>query len=146
MKRLLSLTRLTGSSAQAQAIRYAGVAAIGLAFDFATVIFAKQVLGFYYLVAAVLGFTLGLIVTYILSNKFVFGAPKSSQAALLTQFTVIGLVGLGILSLLMWILTSGLGINYIISKVLATFFVFVWNFLARRRLYDDAAAKLPYEL
>ncbi len=135
----------TSSRTHAQLIRYAGVAGIGLIVDFGTVIFAKQVLGFHYLTAACVGFLLGLVVTYVLSNLLVFGKPKGSQKRLFIAFAAIGIVGLGILNLLMWILTGQLGINYIASKALATVVVFMWNFFARKNLYKDAE-ELPYEL
>jgi len=132
--------RLTG-----QFMRYLIVAFIGLGFDFGTLVFLREVVGVYYLAAAAGGFVAGLIVNYILSAKYVFSNPKiKSHAMNFGLFGLIGLIGLGILSVLMWILTSGLGINYIISKVLATVVVYAWNFLARRRLYHDEPA--PIEL
>ena len=136
---------LHSSATHAQLIRYAFVAGVGLAADFITVIFTKQILGFYYLLATTCGFMLGLIITYILSNKVVFGEPKGNQGKLFVLFTFIGVVGLGILSILMWLLTGRLGINYIVSKAIATIVVFIWNFFARKSLYKDAQ-KLPYEL
>lgn len=120
-----------------QFVRYGVVAGIGLVVDFGTVIFAKQVLQFYYLIAVCLGFILGLIFTYFFSNKYVFGQPKGNQRTIFVLFGVVGLVGLGILNLLMWIMVSGLGINYIIAKALATIVVFAWNFIARRALFHD---------
>jgi len=138
-------TLVKGNSTHAQMFRYAFVAGFGLVVDFGTVVFTKQVLGFHYLIAACAGFLLGLIVTYYLSNLMVFGAPKGDKRKLFIIFALIGLVGLGILNLLMWALTGGLGLNYIISKALATIVVFAWNFFARKQLYKDAD-ELPYEL
>lgn len=126
--------------------RYAFVAGLGLMVDFGTVIFAKQLLGLHYLVAACAGFLLGLIVTYILSNSLVFGQPKGDKRKLFILFALIGLVGLGILNLIMWALTGGIGLNYIVSKALATVVVFMWNFFARKSLYKEDAKQLPYEL
>ena len=137
---------LTSSKTHGQLIRYFLVAGIGLVVDFGTVIFTKEVLGFYYLIAACTGFILGLIVTYILSNRLVFGAPKGNRRALFILFALIGVVGLGILNLLMWLFVSKAGINYIVAKALATIVVFIWNFFARKTLYNDAELELPYEL
>ena len=137
---------LTSSKTQAQLIRYFVVAAVGLVIDFATVIFTKEILGLHYLVAACCGFILGLIITYVLSNRFVFGTPKASQQKAFMLFALIGLAGLGILNLLMFLLTGKLDINYIASKALATIAVFMWNFIARKTLYDPQEISLPYEL
>jgi putative flippase GtrA len=134
------------SSTHIQFIKYFVAAGLGLAVDFSTLIFTKQILQFNYLIAACCGFILGLIVTYFLSNKFVFGTPKQNPQKLFILFGVIGLVGLGTLDLIMWVLTSKLGINYIIAKTLATIVVFIWNFFARKTLYGDDVKNLPYEL
>lgn len=131
------LRSLLRSTDHAQLIRYAFVAGVGLIIDFGAVIVTKQVLHFNYLVAACCGFILGLIVTYILSNKLVFGSPRGQTRHLFALFALIGLVGLGILNLLMWILTGHLGFNYILSKAIATIAVFLWNFYARKSLYKD---------
>jgi putative flippase GtrA len=60
-------------------------------------------------------------------------------------FGLIGLIGLGILSLLMWLLTGGLGLNYVLSKIVATAFVYAWNFLARRAMYHDEPVAVDAE-
>ena len=136
---------LKGSSTHLQMFRYAFVAGFGLVVDFGTVILVKQLLGLHYLLAACAGFLLGLVVTYFLSNLLVFGEPKGDKRKLFLIFGLIGLIGLGILNILMWGLTGGLGLNYIISKALATIVVFTWNFYARKTLYKEAR-QLPYEL
>lgn len=121
-----------------QFVRYFGAALVGYAFDFATLILLHELLGQHYLIAASCGFTIGLIVVYILSNKYVFGESKiKSRYIELGLFTFIGLIGLGILNLLMWILTDYLGLLYLVSKIVATFFVYAWNFFARRALYNN---------
>lgn len=121
-----------------QFIRYFGVALVGYVFDFGSLIFFKQVLNVHYLIAATIGFTIGLAVTYVLSNKYVFGESKfKSKKADFIAFALIGVVGLGALNLLMWLLTGGFHVNYIISKIAATVVVYVWNFFARRALYKN---------
>jgi putative flippase GtrA len=80
----------------------------------------------------------GLAVTYVLSNKYVFGESKfASKKADFVLFALIGLIGLLLLNLLMWGLTGGIGINYLASKILATIVVYIWNFFARRALYKN---------
>lgn len=122
-----------------QMIGYFVVAAIGLVLDFAAVIISKEWLGIHYLLAVCVGFIIGLVATYILSSMFVFGEPEGSKSKTFLLFGIIGLGGLGILNLLVWALTDGLGLNYLISKGLATGVVFIWNFLARRSLYTGSA-------
>jgi len=137
---------LTSTKTHAQLFRYFFVAGIGLIVDFSFVVICKELLDIYYLVAVAIGFISGLVVTYLLSNRFVFGAPKGSQLKSFVLFGVIGLVGLFILSVLVWVMAGKLGINYLIAKCLATIVVFLWNFIARRTLYDPEEIDLPYEL
>lgn len=121
-----------------QFTKYFGVALIGYLVDFGSMIFCKEVLGLHYLLSATVGFILGLFVVYILSGRYVFGRSKlSSKRQEFLLFGLIGLIGLGILNILMWGMTSGLGVSYLLSKVLATVIVYAWNFLARRALYHD---------
>lgn len=121
-----------------QFTQYFAVALIGFAFDFGTLVISKELFGLHYLMAAIVGFTVGLIIVYGLSERFVFSNPKiSSRSVSFAVFAIIGLVGLGLLSLLMWIFTDILGIAYILSKLIATIFVYIWNFFARRSLYHN---------
>jgi putative flippase GtrA len=120
-----------------QLIKYAVAAFIGLVIDFGSVVFTKEILGLNYLWAVTTGFLLGLLVTYLLSNKYVFGAAKINRKAEILLFTAIGIGGLFILDLLVWVMTGKLGLNYIVSKAIATIVVFTWNFFARRSLYHE---------
>jgi len=118
--------------------RYFLTALLGYIVDFGSLILLTEVFNVHYLVAASIGFTLGLVATYILSTKFVFGKSKlQSKSVEFTFFAVVGLVGLALLNILMWLFTDLIGINYIISKIIATVFVYIWNFFARRSLYHN---------
>lgn len=121
-----------------QFVRYFGVAMIGLAVDFGTLIFLHDVLHVYYLFAAAGGFTAGLIVNFALSSRYVFKNSKlSSRTIEFLLFGAVGLVGLGILSASMWVLVSLLGIQYLIAKCMATVVVYIWNFIGRKAMYKD---------
>jgi putative flippase GtrA len=120
-----------------QLLLYAIVAAVGLAVDFATLYVLKEYIGWHYLIATTGGFLLGLVVTYLLSNWAVFGQPRMSEKQAFLLFGVIGVIGLLILNALVWFLTDVLSLYYLISKSIATVFVFFWNFFARRSLYNS---------
>lgn len=118
--------------------RYFGAALVGYGFDFGTLVLLHTMLHVHYLLATTCGFIVGLVVLYVLSNRFVFGKSKiASKKIEFGVFALIGIFGLGILNLLMWILTGELGMNYILSKIIATVFVYAWNFFARRTLYHN---------
>lgn len=115
---------------------YFATALLGYLVDFGTLVLLTELFNVHYLVAASSGFILGLICTYILSTRFVFGNSKlNSKKAEFSLFAIIGIVGLALLNILMWLFTDIIGFNYIVSKVVATVFVYMWNFFARRALY-----------
>lgn len=118
-----------------QFLRYGVVAAIGLVVDFGGLILLKQYAHLFYLEAATVSFLVALIVNYFLSMWFVFPKSRHSRWNEFLMFGAIGLVGLGLNDLLIWLLTSGLGIFYVTSKAVSTVIVFVWNFLARKAFF-----------
>lgn len=86
-----------------------------------------------YLISALAGFMAGLAIVYTLSVTWVFKkrALEDRRAELLI-FAVIGVVGLGINELVLWALTDGLGLYYLLSKAVSVGAVFTWNFGARK--------------
>lgn len=121
-----------------QFYKYFGAALAGYVVDFGILIICKEVLQLHYLAAAILGFTVGLVVVYLLSNRYVFGESRiKSKSAEFGIFAVIGVVGLILLTLLMWLMTDVAHINYLLSKILATVVVYMWNFFARKSLYHN---------
>jgi putative flippase GtrA len=121
-----------------QFIRYGIVAGVALAVDFGVMVFTVEVLGAHYLVGAAAGFCVGLVINFLLAEKLAFGRPVdkvSSAWVRLATYTVIGLVGLGLLEVLMWLQVDGFGWPYIVGKCVATVIVFCWNYLGRRALY-----------
>lgn len=109
---------------------FAAVANISILYIFTSLIHL------YYILSNVLGFVFGLIINYILSKKFVFtDGVKINKKKEFTIYLVIGILGLLLDSLILWLCTSVFGIYYLISKIISTFIVFIWNFGARKILY-----------
>jgi len=50
-------------------------------------------------------------------------------------YAAIGVAGLGITLILMYVMTEWLRLHFMLSKVIATVLVLMWNFLARKMLY-----------
>lgn len=121
-----------------QVFKYFWVALAGLIVDYAILALLVEVFSVNYLVAAMVSFVLALLVNYVLSERFVFGDPKVSSGSMrLGLFAIIGVVGLGFLTLLMWVQVSFFGWNYLVAKTLATVIVFAWNFVARKAMYHS---------
>ena len=88
-----------------------------------------------YLISNVFAFILGLITNYTLSKLFVFKNDKLNKMIEFIIYALIGVIGLGIDTLSLWVFTSKLNIYYLISKIIATGVTFIWNFGARKLLY-----------
>lgn len=85
------------------------------------------------------GFTAGLIYNYILSIVFVFKSAedkvKGGQLKSFIIFTVIGIIGLLLTELGMYVGTSLVSIKYyLIIKAFVAGVVLVWNYVARKIL------------
>jgi len=120
--------------------RYAVVGGIAFLADMGTMVACQELLlktvggGIY--VSVFLGFMVGLAVNYALSLKFVFTQDKDkgkgrSFGAFLV-FGVIGVVGLGLTELGMWVGVSLLTCNYIVVKAMVTAIVLAWNYIGRK--------------
>ena len=88
-----------------------------------------------YIVANIMAFTLGLIINYLLSKKYVFINNKLNTMLEFIIYGIIGIIGLNIDTLFLWIFTDKLKIYYIISKIISTGITFIWNFIIRKILY-----------
>lgn len=118
-----------------QFFRYGFVSLAALIVDFGGLVLLKEAFHINYVVAATLSFTGGLVVNYLLSKAWVFKASKfRSRSAEFSLFAGIGIVGLVLNDVILWALTSHLGIYYVLSKLVATAVVFFWNFGARKIL------------
>jgi putative flippase GtrA len=116
-----------------QLIRYSFVGGFAFLVDFGTLAFLTEYFHIHYLVSAGIAFILGLIINYYLSVKWVFNTRAMENRWLeFLLFSLIGLVGLGLNELFLWILTDILFIYYLLSKIITTFIVYFWNFFARK--------------
>ena len=89
----------------------------------------------YYLHAAALAFSVGLLTSYGLSIAWVFQARTWQNPWVeFGLFTLIGGVGLLGCSLCMWVLTEYAHLHYLCSKMGSALVVFLWNFVAKKWL------------
>lgn len=103
-------------------------------------LFLLESLGMNYLLATMFAFIVGLITNFILSKILVFKGndSKKSNRYEFIIYAIVGVIGLGITELLMYLLTDGVGLYFMISKVIAAIIVLVWNFIGRKvLLYSD---------
>ena len=96
-------------------------------------------LGCSYAVAALIGFSAGAAVAYAASVMWVFGERSVRNAALeFGLFVLVGVGGLLLTEVLLWIEISRMGLPALWSKIGASGFVFVFNFAIRKlMLFSD---------
>lgn len=118
-----------------QFFRATFVGGIAFVVDFSVLYILTDIMGIYYLYSAAIAFLFGLMTNYLLSISWVFQKRTCSKESLeLLLFALVGIFGLGWNELLMWLFTEKLSSHYLFSKVLATIFVYLWNFTMRKFL------------
>ena len=132
--RIFSLFRARTGSIWVQLMRYGITGLAATAVDFTVLTVLTECLGErLLLVWTAIAFISGLTVTYLLSTNWVFNARRfKSKAAEISVFVMIGVVGLGLTELLMWLFATKIELHYLISKMIAGTSVFIWNFTAKK--------------
>jgi putative flippase GtrA len=134
--RFINLLFLRASNdVRIQFLRYAFVGTVAFAVDFLALWALTDFLNVYYLVSAAVSFAAGLATNYLLSVRWVFrNRVLGSKGLEFTAFAVIGIVGLALNELIIWGLTEHLFFHYLISKIVSTAVVFLFNFFLRKYL------------
>lgn len=138
-KTLNSLLKDPTGNVVVQALRYAVSGGVAFVADFLLLYVLTDCAHVHYLLSAILSFCVGLLITYLLSVYWIFDKRRfDSRVPEIIIFVLIGLVGLLITALFMWLFTDLLQIHYLLSKVLTTLVSTVWNFLAKKfMLFSD---------
>ena len=116
-----------------QFFRYIFVGGISFVVDGGS-LFLIELIGIHYLIAAVFAFILGLTINFVMSKLIVFngsGTGKSNGAEF-AVYVIIGVIGLGLTEVIMYVFTDRLKLYFMISKIIAAAIVLVWNFMARK--------------
>ena len=116
-----------------QLFRYTIVGGIAFVFDFGTLTVLTEIFNIYYLLSAAIAFLLGLSVNYLLSIIWVFEKHTvKAKSVEFAVFALIGVVGLALNEFFIWFFTEIVDFHYLISKILSTVFVYLWNFFVRK--------------
>ena len=125
-----------------QLLRYGFVGGVAFAVDFGLLYILTEYVNLHFLLSATISFIAGLLINYFLSKRWVFN--KSSVKNKSTEFWIfalIGIVGLGINNLFLWVFTIYVSVHYMASKIITTVIVFFWNFLARKYILFNTTDK-----
>ena len=119
-----------------QFIRYFFVGGIAAVVNIGLLFIFTEIININYVISNIIAFIFGLIVNYCLSKKIVFTNENSVNKVFeFIMYAVIGVLGLGIDTLMLWIFTDKFKIYYMLSKMISTMITFIWNFVARKLLY-----------
>ena len=118
-----------------QLIRYVFAGGVAFAVDFCLLWLLHSYVRVELLAAQAISFSVGVVVTYLFSIYWVFDYRSvSNRLAEFLVFALINVVGLGFTTLLMWLLSEKMGIYFLVSKLITTILVTLWNFIAKRLL------------
>ena len=117
-----------------QILKFGFVGAAAFVIDYGLMVLLTEVFNVYSLISAAISFTVSVIFNYVASVKWVFEVDeeKNSKQKQFIVFVILSVIGLIINELIMWLMDSKFGIHYMISKLVATFVVMVWNFITRK--------------
>lgn len=119
-----------------QLIRYGIVGGTAFAADFGSLYALTEYAGVHYQLSAALAFIIGLTVNYFLSIRWVFNSRSTErhQVVEFLGFAIVGIIGLGLNAIIMYLAVDYLSLHYLWAKLLSTAIVFFWNFLGRKIL------------
>ena len=118
-------------------IRFSVVGGIATIIDFAFLYIFKEFLNINIIIANTLSFIISVTYNYIASITWVFNVNKNKNKNVqFILFIVLSVVGLIINNIILYILTDKLNIYYLISKVIATIIVMIFNFVTRKKFLE----------
>ena len=115
-----------------QILKFGIVGGTSFFIDYGIFTILSQLLNVHYLIASILSFSISVIYNYILSIKWVFDVTKKQTSKEFIVFVILSVIGLGINSLIMYISVDLMRIHEMISKIIATAIVMVYNFITRK--------------
>lgn len=118
-----------------QFFRYVIAGVFSIIGDFYLLYILTDLLGWNYLYSTPVAFLFGMTINYVISIFWVFKSGKlSNKFAEFGIFILIGLLGMSLNQLCMWILTDKLHFYYMISKIFAISLVYIMNFTIRKKI------------
>jgi putative flippase GtrA len=109
-------------------LKFGIVGASGVIIDFGFTYLCKEIFKIQKYVANAIGFTIAASSNYIFNRIWTFHSQNPEIGLEYGKFLFISLIGLGINTLILWILVSKFNKNFYVSKLFAIAVVTIWNF------------------
>ena len=89
------------------------------------------------LIANIISYSISTIFNYYLTTKYVFNVnTNKNKKKLFILFVIFSLIGLLLSEILLYIMINKLMINKMLSKVISTILVMIFNFITKKRLLE----------
>jgi putative flippase GtrA len=111
-------------------IRFGIVGISGMGVDFGTTYLGKEIIKIQKYIANAIGFTVAATSNYFLNRIWTFRSHDPGILLEYSKFLFVSVIGLGINTLVLWMLVSLLRRHFYLSKLFAIGVVMIWNFLA----------------
>lgn len=116
-----------------QIFKFGIVGVVATIIDFAFLYLFREFCHFNTILANTLSFCISVIYNYIASVKWVFNVNKDKDPRKnFIVFIIFSVIGLLLNDFIMWVSTDKLSIYYMLSKVIATLIVMIFNFITRK--------------
>ena len=115
-----------------QFVKFGVVGVTSTVIDWVIYLALTRVFGTFYLIAKVISFLVSVINSYVWNRRWTFRSTEPKKLHQFSKFLVVAAIGLGLNTLIMYIVVSKLLLHDIIGLVLATGIVMIWNFLANK--------------
>ncbi|MDX1268613.1 MAG: GtrA family protein [Oceanisphaera sp.] len=110
-------------------VRFAGVGVIGTGVHYLVLIILVQGFGLGAVMSTNVGALAGALVNYVLNYHYTFQSAKPHHEAL-SKFMVVAAIAVVLNGLIMYGLTTMLGLYYLLAQVITTGLVLLWTFFA----------------
>ena len=120
-----------------QIFNFGIVGVIATIIDFTFLYLLRDMCNFPLVISNTLSFIISLMYNYWASMTFVFHVNKNkSQKRNFILFVIFSVIGLILNDIIIIIVTEKFGIYYLISKIIATIIVMIFNFITRKKFLE----------
>jgi putative flippase GtrA len=113
-------------------LRFCVVGVTGTALDFALTYIFKEVLKIQKYVANAISFAIAATSNYYFNRTWTFQSHSADYMSEYFRFLIVAIIGLGLSTLILYIVQTKFKQNFWISKVFATGIVLMWNFIGSK--------------
>ena len=111
-------------------LKFGIVGCSGMIIDFGMTYLCKEILKLNKFLSNAIGFILAATSNYFLNRVWTFESQSEQIGTQYVQFMVVSVIGLGINSIILYLLNEKLKWNFYLSKLFAIGITTIWNFFA----------------